>query len=222
MRPYTTFGYTSDGGVGLLINAADGVNLSQGMVQTHGSVWGRTVHAGNLGGSTTAYVSAYLRPFSGQGGLKLTDNVADQQGWEAEVTFFGDGQGGNSNRWETGLKNNNAFQGGTSSNPGDIVFQGLGWIQAEIGFDGTTLAGRWRDVDDPSDANAANPLYTAWQNFGFAPGTPANTVFEWGGIRLAPGGSRADELAIRTTPLPEPASLTLLAIGGLTMLRRRR
>jgi hypothetical protein len=215
-------GWSDDGGLGLVVNANDGISVAgsptQGVVQTHGSVFGRTVHAGNLGGSFTAHVSAFLRVVNGQAALKLTDNVNNQQGYEANVTFFGLGQGGNSNRVETSLGLNNVGQGGEATTPGAIDFDSLDWIQAELGYEGgTTLSARWRDVD-----NNGVPQ-TAWSSIGFGAGTvPANSVFEFGGIYVAPGGGRADNVRIATTPFPEPASLGLLAIGGMAMMLRRR
>ena len=143
-------GYTDDGGTGLQINGLDGIASSQGMIQSNqATAFGRSVHAGNLGGSTTASVSGYLRAVAGQATLKLTDNSIDQQGYEAEINFFGFGQGGNTNRVETAVKHNNSYQDGEATTPGEIDFNSLGWIEAEIGYTGgTTLSARWRDVDD--------------------------------------------------------------------------
>jgi len=187
-------GYTDDGGIGLEINSLDGIASSQGMIATHESVWGRTVHAGEIGGSTTSYVSGYLRAVAGQAGLKLTDNSADQLGYEAEITFFG----GNDGRVETLLELDNVSQGVVSTDPGAFDFDALSWIQAEIGYTGgTTLSARWRDVDD----NGANP--GAWNSIGFAAAVPASSVFEYGGFRLQFSG-RADDLRISATPVSAP------------------
>jgi hypothetical protein len=59
-------GYTDDytpiiGAIPPLVNENDGISSSQGVVNPHASVFGRTVHAGNLGGSFTAHVSAFIR-----------------------------------------------------------------------------------------------------------------------------------------------------------------
>ena len=94
----------------------------------------------------------------------------------------------------------------------------MSWIQAEIGYEGgTTLGARWRDVDDNGDSPGP------WSTIGFGAATvPANTVFEFGGFSVAPGGGRVDDLRIGTTVVPEPASLALLAMGGMMTFRRRR
>jgi len=146
------------------------------VIQTDGAAsFSRSVHAGNLGGSTSAYVSALLRPVSGQATLKLTSDVDNQQGWEAEINFFGLNQGGNNNRYETSLFSPNFnFLGQTASTPSDINFDGMEWIEAEIGYDGTTLTARWRDVDNTSGASLGN-----WNDVAFVSNPDPNTVFEY-------------------------------------------
>ncbi len=84
------------------------------------------------------------------------------------------------------------------------------------------------DVVSPAEAD---PAPVSWQatsrafaltGLNLAEG--ANFYLRWGGDDVGGSGSR-DELAlssVRLTPVPEPLTLGLLALGGLTLLTRRR
>jgi hypothetical protein len=74
-------------------------------------------------------------------------------------------------------------------------------------WDLTTLAQNW--------ANGT------WENDGFALST-LNASGNTSGYQIDTSGTPARGLFIDYTPIPEPASLSLLALGGLGMLRRSR
>jgi len=131
----------------------------------------------------------------------------------------------------------------TPSVPFGIEFQSLDFTHGELNF---------LDEDDPDTINSTIFLQTSVDGFGsgktvdshtHTSGTPADSVsFDLTGLGLQTTPvefrlyahddnsvdvgtrfrARASNITLNATVIPEPASLALLAIGGLTVLTRRR
>jgi hypothetical protein len=93
---------------------------------------------------------------------------------------------------------------------------GLGWFEGAISVNTNTGTAEafYRDVSD-SDGVPSGP----WVTIGAFSGVSFSTV---GAIGFGVGGGyTGDNLVSQTGYIPEPNSLVMLAIGGLTLLRRR-
>jgi len=88
------------------------------------------------------------------------------------------------------------------------------FIQGAYDLDNDTLTVTYEDLDDPGNGSGS---YVLNISAGFEP-----DKFEI--FRNAGGGGNIgiDNLWIADRPIPEPASLALLGLGGLAMLRRKK
>ena len=94
------------------------------------------------------------------------------------------------------------------------------WIDSDLKFDGM------------SSNNTNRDTWTLWQHSGqYVINTDVevrlhsvkgNNEFGTGGLGAIFFDSRYDDVTLQVTPVPEPATLGLLALGGLALLRRRR
>jgi len=95
----------------------------------------------------------------------------------------------------------------TMYNDGRRIFD----LMLEVSDDGEDWTEIWSDAAFLYDAN--NPYIS------FAPGTTANYLrMSWGANSYV----ELTEFQLFGRPVPEPVTLTLLALGGLALLRRRR
>ena len=130
----------------------------------------------------------------------------------------------------TGRLKSNTLAGSSSEVLFDASWMATaGWFAAEmtvtgIGTGTPTVSGRYRDVDDNTEAYIGDWIALgSMTDAGIFPGVAVAyqgfMIGDWGNWGSPDDFAWADRI---NAPIPEPATLAVLALGGLTVLLRRR
>lgn len=151
-------------------------------------------------------------------------NVASGSRADAVIGVFFDGDNFARvdvyNDWKTTIV---MKEGGTQSEvtASDSGLGGLGWLEMQVIYDADfdNVSGRYRDVTETMPAAYIGD----WVDL---PAFPANATFDVTKIVIGAGnasnpGGPSGIIDNIGQSIPEPASLALLALGGLMFLRRR-
>ncbi len=180
-------------------------------------------------GSATSSLDVYVDPgasingsYTYQWDLSMSLNQSDSSTFLQDFIFHAAGDGGNADIWA----NNNSSDAPISGTPGPgansyYAISTAGWYTF-----------KWAYQDDGSgglsttmsllNQGGSTPLWsTSFDNTSYDFTAGAQNRYQWF-TYLTPGSLNIDNQTFTATSVPEPASLGLMAVGGLCLLRRRR